>query len=153
MAWMLLGVCMLGTVVIGVWPSLQHMVLAWQVKQQAQHWLMQLESAQQQAMARSQRVTVCPTLDQQHCSGDWQHTKWVRVVAADHLMGRFERGPYLYDTNWRSNHIVFEPLGGTRGQQGRWLWGTDAYCCWQVILSHTGRLRLTYKHASLATDG
>lgn len=149
MLWLLWRVGMLGAVAVVLWPAVQHMQLTWQIKRQAQHWLMQLESTQQQAMLRSQYLTVCPTMDKQHCSHDWRHAVWMRVFTDDQDLGCFKRGQYLYATHWRFDRILFEPLGGTKGVQGQWWWGTSAYCCWRVILSHTGRLRMVYKHANL----
>jgi len=139
-------------------PSFTHTLKNNQRKTTIQAVKQLLNFARQEAVNRSQHVTVCSSENETICSSDWQYPFIVfvdsnrnhRLDQDELLLRRWDGVQTLRSLRWRSSlnraYVNFDENGSTRYQSGRIYYcdlssDSNQYNA-QLIVYRTGRIRI-----------
>jgi prepilin-type N-terminal cleavage/methylation domain-containing protein len=111
----------------------------------AHRFLNNLTFARYAAIKANQLVTVCPTLDQQHCSDDWSKGYMIfhQPIHKDepiHLL-RYEKNNHL--TRIDSHQTLLLQFSGDGRSLHRATFGLDARKPYRIVVYDSGRIRLS----------
>lgn len=142
-SWIMVGLALGLAGVSPLWHMLDD---AWLAKHEAVVWMHRLRLAKGMALLSEKPVTIASRDPLEpfswskplcaHVEGFTQSTCWPAM-------------PHCIASTWPDQLLQWDTNGLPHGQQGRWLFGSKRSCCWQVVMSHAGRLRLTFQHDTL----
>ena len=114
------------------------------------NWLHELRHARTMAMVQRRAVRLCVLGDSGKCFPPFSGgSSQLRLLATNRVIWRGGVLCPVSSTTWPARHIQFNALGETNGHQGRWVFSGRNGDNWQIILIHTGRLRLAHGHVRL----
>lgn len=126
-----------------LWQLLDH---TWRARHEATVWMHRLRSARVLAMVSGRSVVIAPVRSQSLWV--WSMPLCARMTGDAHS-ACWPSMRHCVASTWPDQKLQWDPSGLAHGQQGRWFFGTHRSCCWQVVLSHAGRLRLTFQRDTL----
>lgn len=135
-------------------PGYQTLIATNHVQSKVDELVTAIHFARSEAIKRHTTITLCKSLDTKQCGGKWQDG-WIIFVdkTAQGYVGRTDDilrvVQYTTKTDrleWHgsrsNNYLQINPDGTTRGQDGSFIYETQAGYSSKIVISLTGRVRV-----------